>query len=453
MDLAIINGTIVTREKIYNLDIGIKGGKIAVIGKKIKARRTIDANGKYILPGAIDAHVHLQTQVGNTISSDDFETGTIAAACGGTTTIIDFAESEEKLPISEILERRLKEAYGKAVIDYGLHISITNSDSKILDEIPKMIDFGCTSFKIYMAYKGIMLRDDEICKVFDYIRHFGGLPIIHAENHLVTKFLTQKFFKEGKIEPKFHPLTKPAVMEGEATGRIISLAEIRKVPVYIVHVSCKQALEKVKDARDRNLIVYAETCPQYLILSAELYNQNNFEGAKYVMSPPLRNKYHQEALWKGIVSEDIQIISTDHCPFFFKGQKDLGKNFFADIPGGVPGIETRFSLLYHFGFKKGKISLNRLVDICCTNPAKIFGLYPQKGTINIGSDADIVIIDPKKEATLSIDILHQNVDYTPYAGIKLIGYPVYTISRGEVIVENNKFIGKKGRGKFLKRKL
>lgn len=451
-DLIIKGGRIVTEAGVFLKDIGIKEGKIAAIEDVLQknGERVINAEGKYLFPGGIDVHTHLDLHVGQTVSSDDFTTGTIAAACGGTTTIIDFVTQDRGESLKEAIEKRHREAEGKAVIDYSFHISPTVINDETLALIPSLIEDGYPSFKLYMTYD-FRVNDGELIKVLVKTRDYGGLVCVHAENFYMIDYMVKEFKATGKIEPRYHPLSRPPFVEGEATGRAIKLARLVEAPIYIVHVTCRDSFVEVVKARDGGYPVMAETCPQYLFLSMEKYEEPDFQGAKYVLSPPLRSREHQHVLWDGLVKGKLQVVATDHCPFNFKGQKELGKDFFGNIPSGLPGIETRLALLYGLGVARGKLSVRRFIEITSTNPAKIFGLYPQKGTIAIGSDADIVIIDPEKEVILTKGILHENVDYTPYENFTLKGFPVATISRGKLIVENGRFIGALGSGKFLKR--
>ncbi len=453
MDLVIKNGTIVTATETYKADIGCQNGKITSIGKEIKGDQQIDAEGLYVFPGAVDMHTHLDMPFGGSVSSDDFYTGTVAAACGGTTTIIDFAIQTQGGTLKEALATWMKKAEGKAVTDYGFHVAITDLPPERMKEIPQMVEQGVTSFKLFLAYKGALMVDDAtFYQALKMARKYGALICVHAENGDVIDVLIKNLLKEGKTEPYYHAVSRPDRAEGEATFRAIALAEMAEAPIYIVHLTCAEALEKVRFARDKGLPVYAETCPQYLLLDIERYKEPNFNGAKYVMSPPLREAWNQEILWDGLRSGDLQVISTDHCPFNFAGQKDMGKDDFSKIPNGAPGIETRISLLYTEGVIKGQFSVNKMVELTATNPARLFGLLPEKGTIAVGADADIVLFDPKKEVTLTQRMLHQNVDYTPYEGMKVTGYPVKTIVAGKVVVDNGEFVGEKGTGKYIKRK-
>ncbi len=451
MDLIVRGGTVVTAAETYQADIGIEGEQIVAITRHLDGPRVLDATDRYVLPGAIDAHVHLELTLGDLTSSDDFVTGSIAAACGGTTTIIDFAESKRQHSLRDTLAERRGLADGRTVVDYGLHVSLLDAEAATLAEIPQLIRMGCPTFKLYMAYENSWLDDGQIWAILSTLAEQGGLPIVHCENHHVIARLIERFRAEGKVEPRYHPLSRPAVMEGEATGRAIDLARSTGCPTYIVHVSCKEALARIREARGRGQPVYGETCPQYLLLTEKEYLRPGFEGAKYVMSPPARTLADNDALWTALAKGELQVISTDHCPFFYRGQKERGLEDFSLIPGGIPGVETRLALLYHYGVRRGRLSLQQWVAACCSNPACIFGLSPRKGQIAVGSDADLVIFDPQREVTLRARRLHQHVDYTPYEGRAVRGYPLHVLSRGELIVEHGEFIGKQGRGRFLMR--
>lgn len=455
-------GTVVTASDTYKADILIDGDKVAAIGKDLKAAgaKRIDASRKYVIPGGIDVHTHMELPFGGTMASDDFHTGTVAAAFGGTTSIVDFAVQGFGEPLEKARDAWLEKARGKAVIDYGLHMIVRDVSDKVLREMQTMVDDGVSSFKLFMAYPGVFMVDDAaIFKALVRSAEVGGLICMHAENGGVIDVLVKKALREKKTEPKWHALTRPPEAEGEATGRAFKLAEMAGgVPLYIVHLSASHALEQVKQFRDRGLPAYAETCPQYLFLSYDNYEEPGFDGAKYVMSPPLRPKWHQDELWKGLARNDLQVVSTDHCPFCMKEgfqglpkQKELGKGDFSKIPNGAPGVETRMVLLFDGGVLGGRMTLNRWIELCSTTPAKIMGMFPKKGTIAIGSDADIVVWDPKATQTLSAKTHHMRVDYSPYEGRKVKGKAVTVLSRGEVIVEKEKFLGKKGRGKFIKR--
>src|SRR6476646_4544029 len=455
MRTLIRNGTIVTAVDQYRGDVLVEDEKIAVIGSslaEIQADKTIEASGKYVLPGGIDVHTHLDMPFGGTNSADDFATGTIAAAYGGTTCVVDFAIQYKRQTLHHALETWMKNAEGKAAIDYGFHMIITDLNDRTEAEMDELVRDGVSSFKLFMAYPGVFMLDDaSIFKALLRTGKNGGTICMHAENGGVIDVLVQRALAEGKTAPKYHALTRPARAEAEATHRAIALAEIADVPVYIVHLSAAEALEMVTEARDRGLPAFAETCPQYLFLSYDNYEEPGFEGAKYVMSPPLRAKDAQERLWRGLAFNDLQAISTDHCPFCMKEQKTLGRNDFSKIPNGAPGIETRMSLVYDGGVLPGRISLNRFVELTSTSPAKIFGLFPRKGTIAPGSDADIVIFDPSKRTRLAARTLHMNVDYNPYEGRQVTGATDTVLSRGRLVIENGQFVGRKGAGSFLKR--
>jgi dihydropyrimidinase len=456
--LLIRNGRVITAADDYQADVYCEDGVISAIGRdlpshRFAADRTIDAAGQYVLPGGIDVHTHLNMPFGGTTSADDFESGTIAAAFGGTTSLVDFAIQYRGQTMRHALDDWMKRADGKAVIDYGFHMIVTDLEDAALPEMDRMVrEEGITSFKLFMAYPGVFMVDDQT--IFRALRRTGengGLVCMHAENGGVIDELVKEALRRGETAPKYHALTRPSRAEGEATGRAIALAEMARVPIYIVHLSAADALEKVRDARDLGLPAYAETCPQYLFLSYDNYEEPGFEGAKYVMSPPLREKWHQEVLWKGLQKNDLQVISTDHCPFCMAEQKELGRDDFSKIPNGAPGIETRLTLVHDGGVRPGRITLNRFVELCSTTPAKMFGLFPRKGTIAVGSDADIVVFDPKKTTTLGVKTLHMKVDYNPYAGRTVHGAPSPVIVNGNVVIEGDRFVGRKGAGRFLRR--
>ena len=454
MRTLIKNGTIVTASDMYKGDVLVEDEKISVIGVALdmQADKVIDAAGKYVLPGGIDVHTHMDMPFGGSTSADDFETGTRAAAFGGTTTIVDFAIQYRGQTLHHAMETWAKKAESKAVIDYGFHMIITELNDQVEGEMDALVRQGITSFKLFMAYPGgFMLDDASIFKALLRTGKNGGRICMHAENGGVIDVLVQRALAEGKTAPKYHALTRPARAEAEATHRAIALAEIADVPIYIVHLSSAEALEMVTEARDRGLPAHAETCPQYLFLSYENYEEPDFAGAKYVMSPPLRDKAKQDQLWRGLAFNDLQVISTDHCPFCMKEQKELGKNDFSKIPNGAPGVETRMSLVYDGGVRPGRISLNQFVELTSTSPAKIFGLFPRKGTIAPGSDADIVVFDPHRTITLAAKTLHMNVDYNPYEGRQVTGATDTVLSRGRLVIENGTFVGRAGSGSFLKR--
>ena len=458
----ITNGTIVTAADTYKGDVLVDGEKIAMIGRGLKAAgaKRIDATGKYVIPGGIDVHTHMELPFGGTFASDDFYTGTVAAAFGGTTTIVDFAVQGMGEPLEKARDAWMRKARGKAAIDFGLHMIVRDVSDKVLKEMDVMVKDGISSFKLFMAYPGVFMVDDAaIFKALTRTAENGGLICMHAENGGVIDVLVKRALAAKHTAPKWHALTRPPEAEAEATYRAFRLAEMAGgVPLYIVHLSAAQALEQVRLFRDRGLPAYAETCPQYLFLSVDDYDEPGFDGAKYVMSPPLREKWHQDELWKGIARNDLQVVSTDHCPFCMKEgfqglpkQKELGIGDFSKIPNGAPGVETRMVLLYDGGVVQKRITLNRWVEITSTTPAKLMGLFPRKGTVAVGSDADIVIWDPRTTSTISAKTHHMRVDYNPYEGRKVKGKAATVLSRGEVIVERDKFVGKKGRGRFIKR--
>jgi len=452
--LLIRHGTIVTATDLYRGDVFVDGEKIASIGTSLDlpADRVIDATGKYVLPGGVDVHTHLDMPFGGTTSADDFESGTIAAACGGTTTIVDFAIQYRGQTLHHAWETWAGKAEGKAAIDYGFHMIITDLSDQVEQEMDALVRQGISSFKLFMAYPGVFMLDDAtIFRALLRTGRNGGTICMHAENGGVIDVLVKKALAEGKTAPKYHALTRPARAEAEATHRAIALAEMADVPIYLVHLSASEALDMVAQARDRGLPAFAETCPQYLFLSEENYDEPGFAGAKYVMSPPLRAKRTQADLWRGLAFNDLQAISTDHCPFCMKEQKILGEGDFSKIPNGAPGIETRMSLVYDGGVRTGRIPLNRFVELTSTSPARIFGLFPRKGTIAPGSDADIVVFDPEKTVRLAAKSLHMKVDYNPYEGRTVTGATEIVISRGRVIVEGGRFTGRAGAGAFLKR--
>jgi len=453
-DTLIRNGEVVTASDRFIGDVGIVAEKIVALGTTLPAEnagRVIDAKGKYVIPGGIDVHTHLDMPFGGTTSADDFESGTIAAAFGGTTSLIDFAIQYKGQTLRTAFDTWMKKAEAKAAIDYAFHCILTDLPDARLEEMNALVREGVTSFKLFMAYPGVfMVEDALIFKAMSQTAQNGGLICMHAENGGAIDVIVRRALAEGKTAPKYHALTRPTTAEAEATARAIALAEMAGAAVYIVHLSCNDALEKVREARDRGIPAYAETCPQYLYLDDSLYDRPGFEGAKWVMTPPLRPKWHQEKLWEGLRRDDLQVVSTDHCPFCFKEQKEMGVGDFTKIPNGAPGIETRLMLL-HEGVRKGRITLNRFVQLVSTAPAKMFGLYPRKGTIAVGSDADIVIFDPNKEVVLSAKTHHMKVDYNPFEGTRIVGAPSAVLVRGKPVIEGDKFVGRVGSGQFLKR--
>ncbi|MGH9776480.1 MAG: dihydropyrimidinase [Candidatus Acidiferrales bacterium] len=456
-DTVIKGGTVVTATDTYASDVGILDGKITAVAGDLSAEnatKTIDASGRYVMPGGIDVHTHLDMPFGGTTSADDFETGTRAAAFGGTTTLIDFAIQYKGQTLRHAFDAWMKKANGRATIDYAFHCIITELADAQLDEMGALVREGVPTFKLFMAYPGVFMLDDgSIFRAMSAAAKYGGMICMHAENGGAIDVIVKRALAEGKRAPKYHALTRPTTAEGEATSRALALAEMAGAPVYIVHLSCNEALEKVREARDRGLPAYAETCPQYLFLSLENMEAPGFEAAKYVFTPPLREKWHQEKLWQGLAKDELQVVSTDHCPFCFKEQKELGKDDFTKIPNGGPGIEHRLSLVYTGGVHGKRFSPNRFVQLVSTAPAKLFGLYPRKGTVAIGSDADLIVFDPNEEQVISAKTHHMRVDYSMFEGIRVKGVPKVVLSRGKVVVENNNFTGRPGAGEFLKRSI
>jgi dihydropyrimidinase len=455
MNTLIRNGKVVTATETIAADVLIEGELIQEVRPGIPTpsdARVIDAAGMYVLPGGIDCHTHLDMPFGGTTSADDFLTGTRAAAFGGTTTIVDFAIQPRGTRMRDALDVWWKKAEGKACIDYGLHMIVTDLGACGLEDMDDLVAEGVASFKLFMAYPNVLMVDDAtIFKALSQTAKNGALICMHAENGSVIDVIIARALAEGKTAPIYHALTRPPRAEAEAVHRAIAMAEIAGVPVYIVHLSSEDALHEVREARDRGVPAFAETCPQYLLLSIEELQRPNFEGAKYVFTPPLRPKHHQPKLWEGLKHDHLQVVSTDHCPFCFADQKILGKDDFTKIPNGGPGIENRLQLMYHFGVHKGQLSLNRFVELTSTTPARIFGMYPRKGEIAAGSDADLVIWDPAALYTISAATHHMRVDYSMFEGYEVAGNARTVLSRGEVIVDGGQFLGKPGRGNYLKR--
>jgi len=468
----ISGGTVVTAEGTLPADVLVVGEKIAAVLARDDATDSatfaaasaaadaepgadlvIDATGKYVIPGGIDAHTHMEMPFGGTFSVDTFATGTKAAAHGGTTTIIDFAVQAKGTSLLATLDKWHEKADGNCAIDYGFHMIVSDVNDGTLKEMEPCIGAGVTSFKMFMAYPGVFYATDgEILLAMQQARRTGATIMMHAENGIAIDQLVAQALAAGRTDPVEHSLTRPPELEGEATGRAITLAKVAGCPLYIVHLSATQALAAVAEARDAGQNVFAETCPQYLYLTIDDMARPDFEGAKFVASPPLRTADHGRALWRGLRTNDLAVVSTDHCPFCFKEQKELGRGDFSKIPNGIPGVEHRMDLL-HQGVVNGEISLSRWVETCSTTPARMFGLYPRKGTIAAGADADIVIYDPAARQTLSAATHHMNVDYSAYEGMEVTGKVAVTLSRGQVVVADGEFRGSPGHGSFLARGL
>lgn len=456
MKTLIKNGRIVTAVDDYIADIFIDGETITCIGKdlQMQADKIIDAKDKLVIPGGIDPHTHMDMPFGGTTSADDFQSGTKAAAHGGTTTIIDFAIQQKGGSMLQALETWHEKAAGKASIDYSFHMIVTDlsTPDSIAEMRRLMKQEGILSCKLFMAYPGVLMSDDAtIFRAMGIAGDHGGLICMHAENGVVINEIIARALADGKTAPKYHSLTRPTKAEAEGVNRAIALAEMAGTPVYIVHLSCYDALKKVKEARDAGIPAFAETCPQYLFLDYTQMEGPGFEGAKYVMTPPLREKWNQDELWIGLRMNDLQVVSTDHCPFCFVDQKQLGVNDFSKIPNGGPGVENRMSLVYNGGVVQKRIDINRFVEITSTAAAKIFGLFPKKGTIAVGSDADIVIFDPNRKMTISAKTHHMRVDYNCYEGMEVTGVTETVLSRGKLVIENEKYVGAPGTGNFIKR--
>jgi dihydropyrimidinase len=458
MSMLIAGGTVVTAEGTLEADVLVEGEKITALFARdaaadVSADEELDASGMYVIPGGIDAHTHMEMPFGGTFSADTFETGTKAAAWGGTTTIIDFAVQAKGTSLLATLDKWHEKAGGKCAIDYGFHMIVSDVNDGTLKEMDACIEAGITSFKMFMAYPGVFYSTDgEILLAMQKASRTGATIMMHAENGIAIDQLVAQAVAAGRTDPIQHGLTRPPELEGEATGRAITLAKVADCPLYIVHLSAAQALAAVAQARDAGQNVFAETCPQYLYLTLDDLARPNFEGAKFVASPPLRTPQHAAALWRGLRTNDLAVVSTDHCPFCFKEQKELGRGDFSKIPNGIPGVEHRMDLL-HQGVVAGEITLERWVETCSTTPARMFGLYPRKGTIAPGADADIVIYDPAAQQTLSVATHHMNVDYSAYEGMEITGRVVATISRGQVVVADDEFQGAPGHGNFLSRDL
>ncbi|MGW2843074.1 dihydropyrimidinase [Streptomyces sp. NPDC001493] len=450
-------GLVVTASDEIHADVLIEGGRVVALAAHGSdtaegwTGRRIDATGKYVIPGGVDAHTHMEMPFGGTYASDTFETGTLAAVWGGTTTIVDFAIQSKGGSLKAGLDAWHEKAEGKCAIDYGFHMIMSDVNASSLKEMDQLVSAGVTSFKLFTAYPGVFYSDDgQILRAMQRAGSNGGLVMAHAENGLAIDVLVEQALARGERDPRYHGEVRKALLEAEATHRVIKLSQVAGAPLYVVHVSAQEALAEIARARDEGHPVFGETCPQYLFLSTDNLAEPDFEGAKYVCSTPLRPKEHQAALWRGLRTNDLQVVSTDHCPFCFKGQKELGRDDFSKIPNGMPGVENRMDLL-HQAVVDGHIGLRRWIEIACATPARMFGLYPKKGTIAPGSDADIVIYDPHAEQTISAATHHMNVDYSAYEGKRLTGRVETVISRGVPVIDNHTYVGHAGHGTYLPR--
>ncbi|MFF3389430.1 dihydropyrimidinase [Streptomyces sp. NPDC002669] len=453
----ITGGLVITAAEELHADVLIENGRVVALAtpgsQQWTADRVIDASHKYVIPGGIDAHTHMEMPFGGTFASDTFETGTRAAAWGGTTTVIDFAVQSKGAALRAGLDTWHAKADGNCAIDYGFHMIVADVNESTLKEMDGLVEEGVSSFKLFMAYPGVFYSDDgQILRAMQRAAGNGGLIMMHAENGIAIDVLVEQALARGETDPRYHGEVRKALLESEATHRAIKLAQVAGSPLYVVHVSAQEAVAELARARDEGLPVFGETCPQYLFLSTDNLAEPDFEGAKYVCSTPLRPKEHQAALWRGLRTDDLQVVSTDHCPFCFSGQKEMGRGDFSRIPNGMPGVEHRMDLL-HQAVVDGHISRRRWIEIACAAPARMFGLYPRKGTIAPGTDADIVIYDPAAEQTLSAETHHMNVDYSAYEGKRLTGRVETVLSRGEPVITEREFTGRAGHGVYTPRGL
>ncbi len=456
MRTLIKNGTIVNADATTRADVLIDGERIALIGADLEtshgvsADRTIDATERWVIPGAIDVHTHMELPFGGTFAKDTFETGTRAAAFGGTTTIVDFAVQPRGGSLRQGLDAWMEKAQGNAVIDYGFHMIVSDVRDDVLSEMDQLVDEGISSFKLFTAYPGVFYSDDgAIFRAMQQSAKNGGLIMMHAENGMAIDVVAAQDVAAGHTEPYYHGTSRSPVFEGEATNRVIRLAQVAGAPVYIVHLSAADALTELRQARNEGLRAYAETCPQYLFLTLDDLG-NGFEGAKFICSPPLRAADHAAELWKGLQTDDLQVVSTDHCPFDFHGQKELGQGDFRKVPNGLPGVEDRVDLLHDGGVVSGRLSPNRWVELIATAPARMFGLA-SKGSISVGADADVVIYDPNRTRTISAATHHMDVDYSCYEGREVRGASDTVLSRGKIVVDGGEFLGAPGDGQFVRR--
>jgi dihydropyrimidinase len=455
MSVLIKGGRVITAADDYVGDVFIDGERISLIGESldVAADKVIDATGKYVLPGCVDPHTHLDMPFGGTVTIDDVESGQTSAAFGGTTTHVDFCIQARGQTFAEALEAWHGKADGKAMIDYGYHIAITDLDEGgTLEELASLPDQGVTSYKLFMAYKGALMVDDAtLFKAMEVAAGSGALVMVHAENGDAIDILVRQALERGDVAPVWHALTRPPELEGEATNRAIKLAHVAGAPLYVVHVTCKEAVDPIAEARQRGWNVWGETCTQYFFADLTDLERPDFEGAKWVFSPPVREAWNQQVLWDAVRTGALSAISTDHCAFLWDGQKTMGRDDFSKIPNGAPGLEDRLVMIHHFGVNEGRITLNRMVDLLATSAAKLFGLYPKKGTIAVGSDGDVVIFDPSRRHTISAATHHSKADYNLYEGTEVVGAVETVLLRGQVLVENGELVAQPGVGQFVRR--
>jgi dihydropyrimidinase len=455
VSILIKGGRVITAADDYVADIYVEGERISLIGDSldVQADRTIDASGRYILPGGVDPHTHLDMPFGGTVTIDDVESGQTAAAFGGTTTHVDFIIQPKGSTFADAVDEWRAKANGKQVIDMGYHMAVTDlKEGGTLEELATLPDQGITSYKLFMAYKGAIMVDDEtLFRVMQVAADTGALVMVHAEHGDAIDVLVREALERGETEPKYHALTRPPETEGEATNRAIQLARVAGCKLYVVHVSCTESVEPIQIAREKGWDVWGETCTQYFFIDYTFLERPDFEGAKYVYTPPPRDKANQDVLWTAVKNDVLSVVSTDHCAFLWDGQKTLGRNDFSKIPNGAPGLENRLQMVHEFGVRGGRITLNRMVELVATNPAKYFGLYPRKGTVAVGSDADIVVFDPEKRVTISAATDHSKSDYNLYEGTEVTGTPEVVLLRGNILVENGELVAQPGIGQYVAR--
>ena len=455
MSILIKGGRVITAADDYVADVFVEDERISLIGESldVNSERVIDAAGKYVLPGGVDPHTHLDMPFGGTVTIDDVESGQTSAAFGGTTTHVDFIIQPQGSTFADAVDEWRSKANGRQVIDMGYHMAVTDlKDGGTLEELASLPDQGITSYKLFMAYKGALMVDDEtLFKTMQVAAETGALVMVHAENGDAIDVLVKEALAAGHTEPKYHALTRPPETEGEATNRAIQLARVAGSPLYVVHVSCAESVEPIQLAREKGWDIWGETCTQYFFIDYTFLERPNFEGAKYVYTPPPRDKANQDVLWNAVRTDTLSAISTDHCAFLWDGQKTIGRDDFSKIPNGGPGLENRLQMIHEFGVRGGRISLNRMVELLATNPAKLFGLYPRKGTIAVGSDADIVVFDPAKRVTISAATHHSKSDYNLFEGTEVTGSPEVVVLRGNILVEGDELVAQPGIGRFVAR--